>query len=101
EPTATNGVLYTGPLRVTNTLFLRAVALRTNLLPSKVTTHSYFFNPGLAERALPALSILTYSNNITGTNGLIGMSGGTGPPNDPWRALNPGDYYNPTNTGVA
>ncbi|MEY2408187.1 MAG: hypothetical protein QOF48_857, partial [Verrucomicrobiota bacterium] len=101
EPTASLGQLYTAPFRVTNTLLLRAVALRSNLLPSKVSSHSYFFNLSDADRLLPTFSILTHSNNITGTNGIIGMSGGTGPPNNPWAATAPGDYYNPTKNGIA
>ncbi len=100
EPTASNGQLYVGTMRVTNTLFVRAVALRSNMLPSQVISHSYFFNATVAEKALPSLSILTHSNNITGTNGIIGMFGGVGPPNDPWRAVNPGDYYNPVKQGI-
>lgn len=100
EPTAVNGRPYTGALRLTNTTLLRASAFRVGQLVSKVTTHSFFFGLTAADRSLPTLSIVTHSNNITGRTGIIGMSGGTGPPSNPWTATGPNDYYNPTNKGI-
>jgi hypothetical protein len=47
------------------------------------------------------MSILTASNNLTGPTGIIGMSGGTGPPSNPWMPLTTNDYYNPVKTGIA
>jgi hypothetical protein len=43
EPTVSSGLLYQGPLLVTNTLVFRAVAYKTNSLPSTTVTHSYLF----------------------------------------------------------
>lgn len=48
EPTAVNGIAYSGPLTVAGTperavVNLRAVAVREDYLPSKVLTHSYIF----------------------------------------------------------
>ncbi len=100
EPTEVNGRVYATPLRLTNTTLLRASAFRTGLLVSKVTSHSFFFGLTPANRALPTLSILTHSNNLLGRTGIIGMSGGTGPPNNAWTATGPNDYYNPTNKGI-
>src|SRR6185436_7535571 len=101
EPTLSNGLLYTGPLSVTNTLFLRAAAFATNKLSSRIDSQSYLFNQTAVIRSLPIISIQTAENNMTGTNGIIGMSGGTGPPNNPWTPVGAGDYYNPTKTGIA
>lgn len=43
EPTATHGQTYSGPLLITTTTPVRAVALKTNYLPSASTTHTYIF----------------------------------------------------------
>src|SRR6185436_2431988 len=109
EPTAVNGQRYLNPLRVTGTTLMRAVALRTNLLPSTVVSHSYFFNQSAAIRSLPIISIQTASNNMIGPSGIIGMNGGnlntgTGPPANPWVPSSPpvpGEYHNTTSNGIA
>ncbi|HEY0549299.1 MAG TPA: CotH kinase family protein, partial [Verrucomicrobiae bacterium] len=101
EPTAVNGFLYSGPLSVNGTLFMRAAAFATNKVPSTTDSHSFFFNQTAAIRSLPIVSVQTASNNMTGTNGIIGMQGGTGPPANPWTAVLSTDYYNPTKTGIA
>jgi hypothetical protein len=101
DPTLVNGLLYSGPLPVNNTLLIRAAAFATNKVPSTIDSHSFFFNQSAAIRSLPIMSIQTAENNMTGTNGIIGMQGGTGPPANPWVATQPTDYYNPTKTGVA
>lgn len=43
EPGATNGNQYTGPIEVSHTTLLRAIALKRGLLPSSVDTHTYLF----------------------------------------------------------
>ena len=42
-PTATNGVVYAGPLRIRETTLLRAAAFKDGLQPSPVKTHTYLF----------------------------------------------------------
>jgi hypothetical protein len=42
-PSETNGFTYTGPILITNTTTLRAVAIRNGLVPSDVDTHTYIF----------------------------------------------------------
>jgi len=74
EPTESASQIYFGPLHVTNTTLLRAAAFRTNLLPSRVATHSYFFNLPASIRSLPTVSIVTDQNNLTGPRGVIGIS---------------------------
>lgn len=41
EPSATNGTLYTGPVTITQTTVLRAIAYKTNWESTNVDTHSY------------------------------------------------------------
>lgn len=43
RPSATNGLPYAGPIRLKGTSVLRAIALREGWLPSRASTHSYFF----------------------------------------------------------
>ena len=57
DPTAATGIVYSGPLRITNTTVLRVAAFAPNTLPSRSTTHSYLF----------LSSIFNQSNN-PGTN---------------------------------
>ena len=42
-PSPGSGTLYTGPLSVTNTTYLRAAAFRDGWVPSDVDTHTYLF----------------------------------------------------------
>jgi hypothetical protein len=42
-PSPTNGTLYTGPVSIPSTRFLRAAAFLTNHVPSAPDTHSYLF----------------------------------------------------------
>jgi hypothetical protein len=42
-PSAGNGLTYSGPIRITQTTALRAVALRPDWRPSPVATHTYLF----------------------------------------------------------
>ncbi len=43
EPTGGNGLVYTAPIGITNTAFVRAIVLAANHLPSRVRTHSYIY----------------------------------------------------------
>ncbi|GAF72374.1 unnamed protein product, partial [marine sediment metagenome] len=43
EPTETYGTDYTGPIGVTGSTSLRAVAFKTDYLPTNVDTHTYIF----------------------------------------------------------
>lgn len=42
-PTATNGLIYSNPIGLTNTTVVRAVALETGATPSAVVTYTYIF----------------------------------------------------------
>jgi hypothetical protein len=43
EPTAVTGLVYTGPMLITNSTILRIAAFASNALPSKAESHSYLF----------------------------------------------------------
>ncbi|MFM1767593.1 MAG: hypothetical protein RJA22_122 [Verrucomicrobiota bacterium] len=100
EPTAATGLVYAGPLRVTNSAVLRAAAFAPDAAPSTVATHTYLFNQSAAIRSLPVLSLVTSSNHLTGSNGVIGISvnnyvGGV------WTPLSTNDYNNNLKFGLA
>lgn len=42
-PTTTTGILYTGPIGISSTTVLRAIAYRTGYLPTNVDTNTYIF----------------------------------------------------------
>jgi len=43
KPSPTNGFLYSTPILITNTAFLRAAAFKNGYIPSDVDTHTYIF----------------------------------------------------------
>ena len=43
QPTAATPNIYAGPLLITNTTIFRVAAFQTNMLPSRVSTHTYLF----------------------------------------------------------
>jgi hypothetical protein len=71
EPTLARGTNYSGPITVTNSSVFRAAAFKTNHLPSITETHTYLFNIPNNRRLLPALSIVTGTNNLYGTTGIM------------------------------
>ena len=71
-PTATNGVAYDAPLTISATTFLRAAAFQDEHLPSRVATHTYFFDLRAAQQALPIMSIVIDSDELRGPTGIIG-----------------------------
>jgi hypothetical protein len=55
EPTAVNGTVYSGPITISATTNVRAVAFATNKIPSLPVTHSYIFlDQVLAQSETPA-----------------------------------------------
>ena len=102
EPTTATGFIYSGPLRITNTAILRAVAFRPNFLPSTVTTHSYLFNFTPARRALPVMSLVMPLSNWFGRSGILGIAGGSRATDGLYITNNPAtDYHNPSQHGIA
>jgi hypothetical protein len=70
-PAGTNGLVYANPIPISATRVVRAAAFRTNWLASLVQTHTYLFNLPMSRRYLPALSLVTASNNLYGATGIM------------------------------
>ena len=70
EPTITNGTPYRSPITINSTTIIRAVVFRPDHLPSKVETHSYFYNEPASIRSLPIVSINTDNSNLWGPTGI-------------------------------
>ena len=99
EPTASSP-LFPGTVRISGTTLFRAAAFKPNHLPSQTITHSYLFNLPAALRSLPVLSIVTATNHLYGSSGILGIQGGTYS-SGPWQPVAPGDYHNPSKHGMA
>ena len=58
EPTTSDGILYSAPIRVDRSMAVRARAFQTKMLPSRVVTATFLVEEPPALRSLPALSIV-------------------------------------------
>jgi hypothetical protein len=101
EPSSTNSQVYGGPIRVDRTMVVRADAVREGWLGSETGTHTYLMQLSTAQRGLPAFSLVTASNNLTGPTGIVGMQGGTRDASGAWVRRTATDYFNPLNRGPA
>ena len=101
DPNPTNSVVYDAPILVNRTLVVRATATREGFLPSETRTHTYLVNASVAQRSLPAISLATATNHLTGPTGIVGMQGGTRDAGGAWTRRLATDYYNPLNRGPA
>lgn len=70
-PAETNGIVYTNPIPITTTRIIRAAAFKTNSLPSHIQTHTYLYGVSQNRLLLPALSLVTASNNLYGAKGIM------------------------------
>lgn len=70
-PTLTNGFTYLAPIPITANKIIRAAGFRANTLPSKVGTHTYLYNQPINRRVISALSVVTATNNLYGTTGIM------------------------------
>jgi hypothetical protein len=70
-PMQTNGSLYTTPIPIANSRIVRAVGFAKDQLPSVARTHTYLFNLPANRRYLPALSLVTATNNLYGKTGIM------------------------------
>ena len=62
-PTATTGIIYTGPINITTTSTLRAAAFKPGHLPTNVDTQTYIFPQDVAVQGDPG-----YPNDLWGYN---------------------------------
>lgn len=66
----TVGKAYSGPIRISKTSIVRAVAYKEGMLPSKIRTNTYFYGLPTSRRQLPALSLVTDNRHLWGTKGI-------------------------------
>ena len=66
----TVGKAYSGPIRISKTSIVRAVAYKEGMLPSKIRTNTYFYGLPNSRRQLPALSLVTDNRHLWGTKGI-------------------------------
>src|SRR5688572_5650661 len=71
EPTATARTNYTGPILIDRTRMVRVAAFKEGALPSVTRTHTYLYNVPLVRARLPAMSLVTASNNLYGATGIM------------------------------
>jgi len=70
-PLGTNGFVYDGPILIAANRVIRAAATLEHHLPSGIQTHTYLCNLPARQRSLPALSLVTATNNLYGRNGIM------------------------------
>ena len=73
-PTPATGFVYGAPLTLTSSRVIRAAAFAPHLVPSQVGTHTYLFNIPANRRLLPALSLVTATNHLYGSSGIMESS---------------------------
>jgi hypothetical protein len=72
EPTAANGTIYTGPIAISATSNIRAVAFGTGKIPSFPVTHSYIYlDQVLSQPANPAGFPSNWGSNASFTGGVV------------------------------
>lgn len=73
-PTEVQGFVYTNSIPITGNRVIRAAAFKTNAMPSRVATHTYLMNLSSTRLRLPALSLVTATNNLYGRTGIMEVS---------------------------
>jgi len=64
------GKVYSGPIRISRTSIVRAIAHKEGMLPSKVRTNTYFYGLPSSRRRLPSLSLVTDNRHLWGSKGI-------------------------------
>jgi hypothetical protein len=72
-PSATNGQLYSGPLRIERTTVLRAIASRDGWVPSPVMTHTYLFLDDVVAQTRSNTLAAGFPSSWTGTAADYGL----------------------------
>ena len=65
-PSAVNGTLYTGPIQISRSTALRAVATKVGYTPSNVDTHTYIFLDQIVAQSHKAVTNAGYPNSWSG-----------------------------------
>ncbi|MBN8246035.1 MAG: lamin tail domain-containing protein [Verrucomicrobia bacterium] len=70
-PVAGAGFVYSGPIAIAANRVIRAAATLDHHLPSGIQTHTYLYNLPARQRSLPALSLVSATNNLYGRTGIM------------------------------
>ncbi len=65
-PSATSGILYTGPIQISRTTVLRAIATKPGYTPTDVDTHSYIFPNDVVAQSQQSVINAGYPSTWTG-----------------------------------
>ena len=99
EPTTAIGRVYTGPITIDTTKFVRARAIKEGMKPSTVITHSFLFNVDITQRSIAILSLVGDPYEcFYEPNGVMAIVGGNYV-NGIWGPTGPNDYNNALQTG--
>jgi len=94
------GQTYTDPLRIDETVVLRAMALKPGWKPTDVYTHTYLFNASEAVRSLPVISLVgSAGQTFYEPDGVMAIVGGTYE-GGVWTATDADSYNNVMNRGL-
>ena len=70
-PSIDNGFTYATPILINASRAVRAAAFAPGLLPSRIRTHTYLYGLPATRRLLPAVSLVTDTNNLYGRTGIM------------------------------
>jgi len=91
------GKTYTGPIRITKTTCVRAMALRAGYKPTKIYTRTYLFDSRQELKTLPIISLVgDAGNTFYEPNGIMAIVGGSYGGNG-WVSSGVGSYNNMLN----
>jgi hypothetical protein len=95
-------LLYSDSLILAGHSVVRARGFKPFYEPSTTETNTYLIDLNPALKQLPILSISASEvNNLFEPDGIMAIVGGHYPPDKGWQPLNPGDYNNPIQRGLA
>lgn len=70
-PSVDNGFPYSTPILINANRAVRAAAFAPGQLPSRIRTHTYLYNLAATRRLLPVLSLVTATNHLYGSSGIM------------------------------
>jgi hypothetical protein len=96
------GKTYTGPILISKTTCLRAMAIKPGWKPSNVQTHTYLLNASAALKSLPVVSLVADAGKtFYEPEGIMAIVGGSYGGDGRWVASGPESYNNVLKRGGA
>ncbi len=97
-----NGTVYTAPIRISQTTYLRAIAVKPGWMPSSVKTNTYLMNATEAVRSLPVVSLVgDEGTTFYELSGVMAIVGGHYGSDGKWVSDGPDSHNNPMHRGMA